>query len=704
MSLLFPLYILGAAAIALPILLHRRRQKPDQKTSFSSLMFLEATPPRVKTRSRLENLLLLFLRCLAFLLLALCFARPFMPSRDETQGSGLGRRVVLLVDVSASMRRDGLDVALKERVTNVLQGLAPDGRLAVMTFSNNTRRLVDFEEIEALDANQRLELVVRRLAGVTPGWGGSDLGKALVAAAEEIAEDEAREGMAVPPGGRVRLLSDMQNGSVLEDLNTFSWPTGVEVVLDPLEASEASNAGLHLAAFNPSSAALGEGRIRVRVRNSGDSSVEQFSLCWLGGGDGEDTSLNVYVPAGKSRVVLAPEKPVPGASVLRLSGDAHDFDNRLFIAPQLARRVNILYLSSDSEEGPDGSLFYLRKVFQPNRHLIPRVTAWKPQSFPEDLRAKDVHLAVAESPLSEGNLQPLRHYLAAGRTLLFILNDEADAGALQRLMKDPGEAQPPDHSAVVRNSGDEDYRLIEQLDVRHPVLSAFAEPRFRDFTKVHFWKYRKWKEAAFPSARILARFDNGDPAIAEIPVGAGNVLVLTSGWRPQDSQLAVSTKFVPLLFSILERSAGYLSDEMRIATGTPLRLPQEPRPLGVVLPDGRRVPVVKGQETFLGTDKPGIYQLETTEGEVPFAVNIPPEESRTLSMNPDRLEQLGVVFPGSTAKAPTEEAGNAHQPYVEIEKRQKIWKWLLLSAFFVFLLETYVAGRMTRHTQATEVA
>ena len=28
MSLLFPLYLLGAAAITLPILLHRRRQRP----------------------------------------------------------------------------------------------------------------------------------------------------------------------------------------------------------------------------------------------------------------------------------------------------------------------------------------------------------------------------------------------------------------------------------------------------------------------------------------------------------------------------------------------------------------------------------------------------------------------------------------------------------------------------------------------------
>ena len=100
MSLLFPLYLLGAAAITLPILLHRRRQHPKERTQFSSLMFLEATPPRVKTRTRIENLLLLFLRCLAFLTLTLCFARPFLPNQDDLAGGMINERVLILLDNS----------------------------------------------------------------------------------------------------------------------------------------------------------------------------------------------------------------------------------------------------------------------------------------------------------------------------------------------------------------------------------------------------------------------------------------------------------------------------------------------------------------------------------------------------------------------------------------------------------------------------
>ena len=132
MSLLFPLYLLGAAAITLPILLHRRRQRPDERTQFGSLMFLEPTPPRVKTRTRLENLLLLALRCLAFLLLALCFARPFLPTQDDLAGGGRSQRVLILVDTSASMQREGLQENLRQQVAGRLAQLGERDRLAVL--------------------------------------------------------------------------------------------------------------------------------------------------------------------------------------------------------------------------------------------------------------------------------------------------------------------------------------------------------------------------------------------------------------------------------------------------------------------------------------------------------------------------------------------------------------------------------------------
>ena len=63
MSFLAPLFLAGAAAIVLPILFHLIRKTTHEKTIFSSLMFLLPTPPKVTRRSRLDQILLLLLRC-----------------------------------------------------------------------------------------------------------------------------------------------------------------------------------------------------------------------------------------------------------------------------------------------------------------------------------------------------------------------------------------------------------------------------------------------------------------------------------------------------------------------------------------------------------------------------------------------------------------------------------------------------------------
>ena len=659
-------------------------------------MFLEASPPRVKTRSRLENLLLLILRCLAFLLLALCFTRPFLPFKSQHPGGEPGQRTVLLVDTSASMRREGMQETIRQRVSETLESLSSKDRLAVMTFSNKVRRLVDYPETTGITKEKRDELVMQRLAGANPDWGGSQLGTALVAAVEAITEDEAREGTDASNGGKILLLSDLQEGSVLEELNTFHWPKNVTVALEPVEADVTSNAGLLLAASSEDASDMEKTQTQVRIWNAADSETEKFTLAWQGNGGDE---AEIYVPAGRSRVVRAPAKPGPGASVLLLSGDEEEFDNRLHIAPQLPRSINIVYVGNRPEDGPQGSLFYLQKVFQPSRFLLPKVTAFSQLPKPEDFRATDVQLAIAESPVAKVNHEPLEQYLAAGRTLLYILNDENDLGGLQQLANLKSEPLPnPTKSKTAAGQ----YQLIEELNTRHPVLASFSEPRFRDFTKVHFWKHRTWPESAFTSANILARFDNGSPALVEIPTGKGSILVLTSSWRPEDSQLAVSTKFVPLLFSILEHSAGRLAQKARFATGDAVPIPQNPVTTAIVKPDGNRITIGKGQKTFAGTDTPGIYRMVTAEGELTFAVNIPPEESRTQPMDPQQLEQLGVLFPNVSTAKTDDPTKKSKKPFAEIENQQKLWKWLLAAACVLFLMETWLAGRMTRPTLTTQ--
>ena len=87
MSFLTPLYLLGALGLSIPIILHLLHDRPKNKQEFGSLMFLDKTKPPVDRKRRPTHLLLLLLRCLALLLLAFVFARPFVTVDDPADAA-----------------------------------------------------------------------------------------------------------------------------------------------------------------------------------------------------------------------------------------------------------------------------------------------------------------------------------------------------------------------------------------------------------------------------------------------------------------------------------------------------------------------------------------------------------------------------------------------------------------------------------------
>src|SRR4051812_32353697 len=132
MSFLAPLFFLGAAAIALPIIFHLIRRTSREKMVFSSLLFLQPTPPRLTRKSRLENILLLVLRCLVLALLATAFARPlFKRPIAPDAGSGSAKRIVVLLDTSASMRRENLWSEARAKAEAILKSTSGGDEVAL---------------------------------------------------------------------------------------------------------------------------------------------------------------------------------------------------------------------------------------------------------------------------------------------------------------------------------------------------------------------------------------------------------------------------------------------------------------------------------------------------------------------------------------------------------------------------------------------
>lgn len=696
MSFLAPLFLLGGLAVALPIVFHLIRRTTKDRRPFSSLMFLAPSLPRLTRRSRLEHLVLLLLRCVVLCLLALAFARPFF-QKPMVAGppADRARKMVVLLDTSASMRREGLWPQARDRAAAVLRQAGPGDQVAILAFDRQTRTVLGFEEWNASGPAERVALAAQRLAALSPSWSATHLGHALSVAVDALEEAEKAGPDAL--ARRIVVISDLQEGSRLDGLQGFEWPRRIEVDFEPIKARHPTNAGLQLVAEHPDLAAEATNlAVRVRVSNSGTSKRELFQIRWTdaaGAALADAAPVEVYVPPGQSRVVAAPLSASLGTPRrLVLGGDDDDFDNSAWVVPTVPDQLTVLYLGNPAEADPAQPLYFLKRAFQQTRRQEVRLVARAPEAPLAAAETAEAQLLIVTEPLPEAQADAVRSFLQAGRTVLLAMTSAEQAPTIAHLA---GVGALTAGEAPVSR-----YALLGEIDFQHPLFAPFADPRFSDFTKIHFWKHRRLATDDLPKARVLARFDDGDAALAQVPVGQGNLFVLTTCWHTSDSQLALSSKFVPLLYSLLELSGAIKTSTAHYAIGDEVDLARAAgaQALTIRQPDGAQVKLPAGQTRFSQTDQPGFYEVTSAQPPLRFAVNLAADESKTAPLSLDTFERLGVPIqaPATMAARQVEQQRRQHLHVTELEAQQKLWRRLLVLALVLLMAETWLAGWLTR--------
>lgn len=703
MSLLAPLYFAGLLAISLPILFHLIRRTPQGRREFSSLMFLAPSPPRITRRSRLDNLLLLLLRAAALGILAFAFARPFLFNNSQANLTGeQGKRVAILVDVSASMQRGDLRDQASRQVDQVLADLKPQDEVALYVFDQRVRAAMTFEEWTQTALPQRVPALQARLKATPQTWAGTNIGSSLATLADLLGDVRGTSAGAADAAARqIVLITDLQQGGHSEALQTHQWPANVALEVRRVNFANSSNAGIQTVKDIGDSSLSAEPQLRVRITNQPGSTKDQFSLRWAGN-QGPISGLepvSAYVPAGRSQILRVPwPRGAEGSNAadrLILSGDEADFDNTLYIVPPRVDAVRIAYIGDDVPADTRAMRFYLEKVVVPTPQRTVEVTGLAPDASLVASQLTDTRLVVVASPLADPQVDALRQFADQGGTVLWVLKDLAAAQGLSRL------ARIESLAPVEAQSGE--FVLISRVSLDHPLFAPFADARFSDFTKIHFWKHRQIKLDGLGGMKPLAWFDNGDPFMLEQSIGSGRLLVMTSGWQPADSQLALSTKFVPLVDGLLaRRDAAMIESQYAVGEAIPLLPATADQTRAIVAPDGASSEILKSATAFSSTDRPGIYRLKSGTSEIPIAVNVSADESRTMPLAAEDLEQWGAKL----GNKPVSEQVIAKQQQLqisELEGRQKLWRWGIAAVLGLLAIETVVAGRLARRTIEQQV-
>ncbi len=218
----------------LPILIHLFMRQRYRRIRWAAMTFLQNAFRRTRRRVRLENLLLLALRCLVLLLLALALADP-RTSRSAVFGSApeSARNVVLAVDSSLSMgARDAAGTQAIDQSRSLALALLRTlrdrrDRVAVVDLARPARLVLGFTE--------DFERARRALEGIRLTPSSTDLDDGLLHASAALRELQARE---IPGARLVYVFTDLQRSA-------FAAPA--EPATDPAKPPAAEGGGVRTA-------------------------------------------------------------------------------------------------------------------------------------------------------------------------------------------------------------------------------------------------------------------------------------------------------------------------------------------------------------------------------------------------------------------------------------------------------------------------
>jgi hypothetical protein len=695
LTFLAPLLLVASAAVAIPVLLHLTHRERSQAVPFPSLMFLRRVPYRTVRRQRIRHWLLLLVRAAIVLLIVAAFARPFV----ERAGLGAavvgeGRAVVILLDRSASMGyEDRWTRALAEARATV-NALGPEDQAAIVLFSDRA------------DATTPLTGDRAALAAVlddtNPLATGTRYGPALQLARDMLDASDL-------PNRELVLLTDFQRIGWEADAQ-LRMPDGTTVRVLDLDDDRPENIAVTGVLLNQDE----QGRLAVAARitrPAGEGPAEVAATLILGGSAVETRRVRLE-PAGATTVDFAPvpmpERSIRGEVRVEASGLAADDAYRFTVAPR--ERVPLLLLYHPSGR-PDERL-YLRQAlaigddppFQLDLEPVTTVT-------PDDLRGR-AGVILYDAPFPGGQRgRALRDFVDAGGGLLVILGARTGDGAWAAEAEGMlGEAPGPTVDRAGARGG-----ALSILDYRHPAFVTLGSSRGADFSGTRFLRYRRWSPPE--SARVLARFDDGTPALAEISVGAGRTIVWTAGAANIWSDLPLQPVFLPFVQELVRYLVEYRAAPAARAAGTVLDLRADlaartwgpPSPAFGPASDHLVVEAPSGERFALDDDtgyrvellEHGYYQIRTADGDqtATVAVNTDPAESNIEALDPAVM--VSAISPTGAGTTRTAALAAQLSP-ADKERRQALWWYLMVTVAALALAESLLAGRLSGGIVATQ--
>jgi hypothetical protein len=668
LGFLVPAFLAAMAALAIPVLIHLRHRDKDRPYRFPSLMFLEQLPIRTAKRQRVTDWPLLLLRALAIALLVLAFARPVLTSRTIAASDDRAKAVVIALDRSLSMGHTDVWTAALDSARAIVQGLGANDRIGVVLFDDAA------EVAQRLGDDKAAALAI--ISSAKPVNRGTRFAPAIRTSRQLLLD-------APFASAEIVLISDLQRVGTT-GVSGLDLPTGVSlraVLIAPPSRANSAVRSVEARRIVQDNRAMLAVKARVISRELGGSRVSKATLT-LGGRDASTQSVTL-VPDGETVITFAPVAAPAGAidGMVALEPDALAADDKFaFVVPR--EDVLRVGLVTPDDLGTDETLFFERAVSIGRAPEI-QVDRIRPSAITPTVLQQHAVMLFWDTPPTAAALPLVTAYATNGGGVVMLAGRRSAAlGTLPALL-------PAKVSGMADRLADRGGSLRE-MRFEHALFTPFRETT-EAFGGTRLLRYARLDAPV--NVDVLARFDDGLPAVLERKVGTGHVLALSVPLDAQNGNLPLQPAFLPLMRQLMLHTSGRDAVPLWRFTAESWALPDSIKDPVVKSPTGE---LVRPQGDSLGSAVPlpdaGIYTAfsgsVTGAPDAMVAVNVTAGESDLTAIDPKEL-LLGVRETAATSAA----AAATPPTNAELERRQNPWRILLIIVALALVGETYMATR-----------
>ena len=699
MSFLAPLFLIGLAALAVPILIHLTQKERKSVVEFPSLMFLRKIPYESVQRRRIRDWLLLALRLASILLIVMAFARPFLRGSDLAAAPGGARDIVVLLDRSYSMGYADSWSRAQRAAADALANTTPADRISLVLFA-------DTAEV-ALRSTPDRSRAVAEINAASPGPGSTKFGPALKLAGSLLAES-------LLPRKEVVIVSDFQRGGWQPD-DTLRLPGGTTVTPAVVTGAEGASLALTPVALLRTREAGQPERVTVTagvLNRTATAATDVPINLEIDGRIVQDLKISV-APSASASISFAPltiTSPNTRAVVrLGTAGgaavDALARDNAFNFVLTPSAPVPVVAVSAGS---PDATL-YLSRALAIGESPHFNASMQSPEALAGDAINRARVIFMNDIAVGDAVAAKLVTFVEGGGGLMMALGQRASwpSSRDRWLPASIGTTVDRTRGAAARLSG---------MDYGHAVFEPFRAPRSGDFSTARFYSYRALTAAK--DASVLARFDTGEPALVERAAGRGRVIVYASTLDLNWNDLALKPMFLPFVHQLGRHLSGFKEqpawltigqvldvDAAEVAAGaTTASAARAAAGRAILTPGGQRrdlaapaagVPGGTAPAAALELTEQGFYEIRGSGRDagptIVAASNVNLAESNLDRMDPNEL------VASVTGNGPAGSSGGQDVlPDEAQELAQRVWWYLLFAGILLLILETVIAHRYSR--------